>query len=67
MRVSFKVISRETLPKAEVKERISREIARRNIEKANQAITQSVQPEYNEKYFGPPVPDMPAPGMPAHP
>jgi PPIC-type PPIASE domain len=65
--VIYKVISRETLAENEVKERISREMARRNIEKANQAITQPVQPEYNEKYFGPPAPDVPAPGMPAHP
>ena len=63
----YKVVGRETLPESEVKEQISREIARRNIEKANQAITQSVQPEYNEKYFGPPAPEVPPPGMPAHP
>jgi hypothetical protein len=65
--VIYKVIGRETLPEGEVKERISREIARRNIDKANQAITQSVQPEYNEKYFGPPVPEVPASGMAPHP
>jgi hypothetical protein len=65
--VIYKVIGRETQPEGEVKERISREIARRNIDKANQAITQSVQPEYNEKYFGPPVPEVPASGMTPHP
>ncbi|HWY57263.1 MAG TPA: peptidylprolyl isomerase [Terriglobales bacterium] len=65
--VIYKVISRETLPENEVKEQIAREIARRNIEKANQAITQSVQPVYNEKYFGPPVAEPPAPGKAAHP
>ena len=56
--VIYKVIDRETLPEDAVKTQISREIARRNIEKANQAITQPVQPEYNEKYFGPPVPEV---------
>jgi hypothetical protein len=56
--VIYKVIDRETLPEDAVKTQISREIARRNIEKANQAITQPVQPEYNEKYFGPPVPQV---------
>jgi parvulin-like peptidyl-prolyl isomerase len=65
--VIYKVISRETLSEKEVKEQSSREIARRNIEKANQAITQPVQPEYNEKYFGPPVPDVPTPVTPSHP
>jgi PPIC-type PPIASE domain len=65
--VIYKVIGRETLPESEVKAQISREIARGNIEKANQAITQSVQPEYNEKYFGPPAADVPARGKPAHP
>jgi hypothetical protein len=47
--VIYKVLSRETLSENEVKEQISREIARRNIEKAHQAITQSVQPEYKRK------------------
>jgi len=56
--VIYKVIDRETLPEGGVKEQIAREITRRNIEKANQAITQAVQPEYNEKYFGPPVPEV---------
>ncbi|HXM21616.1 MAG TPA: peptidylprolyl isomerase [Terriglobales bacterium] len=65
--VIYKVISRETMPENEAKEQISQEIARRNIEKANQAITQPVQPEYNGKYFGPPVPDLPAPGASPHP
>jgi hypothetical protein len=65
--VIYKVISRETLLENEVKEQISREIARRNIEKANQAINQAVHPEYNEKYFGPPVPEVPAPGKSPHP
>jgi len=65
--VIYRVIARETLAENQVKEQISREIARRNIDRANQAITQPVQPEYNEKYFGPPVVDAPAAGMPAHP
>jgi len=56
--VIYKVIDRETLPEGAVKEQISRQIARRNIEKANRAITQTVQPEYNEQYFGPPVPEV---------
>jgi hypothetical protein len=56
--VIYKVIDRETLREDAVKTQISREIARRNIEKANQAITQPVQPEYNEKYFGAPVPEV---------
>lgn len=65
--VIYKVISKDTLSESEAKDQISREISRRNIEKANQTITQSAQPEYNEKYFGPPVPDVPPPGTPAHP
>jgi parvulin-like peptidyl-prolyl isomerase len=65
--VIYKIIGRETLAENEVKEQISREISRQRIEKANQAITQSVQPEYNERYFGPPAPDVPMPGMPPHP
>jgi len=65
--VIYKVTSRETLPQNRVKEQVSREIAQRNIEKANQAITQSARPEYNGKYFGPPVPDMPTPGTSPHP
>lgn len=65
--VIYKVISKETLPENEVKDQISREMARRNIEKANQAITQSVEPVYNEKYFGPPVAEPLVPGKPAHP
>ncbi|MGD0180369.1 MAG: peptidylprolyl isomerase [Terriglobales bacterium] len=65
--VIYKVISKETLSENEVKDQISREMARRNIEKANQAITQSVEPVYNEKYFGPPVAEPLVPGKPAHP
>lgn len=56
--VIYKVIDRETLPENALKEQISREISRRNIEKANQAITEAVQPEYNERYFGPPLPEV---------
>jgi len=56
--VIYKVIDRETLQEDAVKDQIAREITRRNIEKANQAITQAAQPEYNEKYFGPPVPEV---------
>jgi parvulin-like peptidyl-prolyl isomerase len=65
--VIYKIISRETLSESETKDQIAREVARRNIEKANQAITQSAQPVYNEKYFGPPVPEMLAPGKSPHP
>jgi hypothetical protein len=65
--VIYKVINHETLPESEVKDQISREIARRTIEKANQAITQTAQPVYNEKYFGPPVAEPLAPGKAAHP
>jgi parvulin-like peptidyl-prolyl isomerase len=65
--VIYKVISRETLTENEAKDQISREMARRNIEKANQAITQPVRPVYNDKYFGPPVAEPLPPGKPAHP
>jgi hypothetical protein len=65
--VVYKVISKETLGENEVKDQISREMARRNIEKANQAITQSVEPVYNEKYFGPPVAEPMVPGKSPHP
>jgi parvulin-like peptidyl-prolyl isomerase len=65
--VIYKVISRETLPESDVKDQISREIARRKIEKANKAITQPVQPVYNDKYFGPPVPEPLPPGKSPHP
>jgi hypothetical protein len=65
--VIYKVIARETLTEGEVKEGISKEIARRNIEKANQAIMQSAQPEFNEKYFGRPLPGVPAPVTLPHP
>ena len=65
--VIYKVISKGTLPENEVKDQISREMAQRNIEKANQAITQSVEPMYNEKYFGPPVAEPLVPGKSPHP
>ncbi len=65
--VIYKVISRETLPQDSVKEQISQIIARQNIEKANRAITDSVTPEYNAKYFGPPAGDTSTASKSPHP
>ncbi len=65
--VIYKVTARETLPLSKVRDQVSKDIAQHNIEAANKAITESVHPEYNPKYFGPPVPEMPKPGTSPHP
>lgn len=65
--VIYKVISRDTLSQDAVKAQISQTIARENIEKANHVITDSVAPEYNAKYFGPPAVDTSAASKSPHP
>lgn len=59
--VIYRVDSRETLPIGSVKEDITREIFRRKMEEKQKELTGPVQANYDESYFGPPLP----PGAPA--
>jgi PPIC-type PPIASE domain len=54
--VVYKITRRETLPESKVEADIAREISRQKFEAAVQKITGSLQPEYNDAYFGPPGP-----------
>ena len=65
--VVYKVEDRETISEQDAKDDISRELSRERIEHANRQITDVVDPEYNGKYFGPPVADPAGPGTPGHP
>ncbi|HEY7402002.1 MAG TPA: peptidyl-prolyl cis-trans isomerase [Candidatus Angelobacter sp.] len=61
--VIYRVENRETAPMDSVKEEITREIFRRKMEEKQKELTGSVQANYDESYFGPPV----APNTPAGP
>jgi hypothetical protein len=65
--VVYKVVARETISEEDATNDIARELARTRIEQANREITDSVKPEYNGKYFGPPVAEPAGPGAPGHP
>jgi protein involved in ribonucleotide reduction len=63
--VIYKVISKTTLPEAQVKAEIAREIAQQKYKAAIKAVMDSAQTEFNEQYFGPMAPRPPdAPVMP---
>lgn len=65
--VIYKVVDRDTISEPDAKNDIARELSRKRIEHANREITDSVEPDYNGKYFGPPVADPAGPGTPGHP
>lgn len=65
--VVYKVMGRDTISEPDAKNDIVRELARTRIEQANREVTDSAEPEYNGKYFGPPVADPEGPGTPGHP
>jgi hypothetical protein len=65
--VVYKVVDRETISESDAKTEIARDLSRTRIEHANHDITDSVEPEYNGEYFGPPVADPAGPGTPGHP
>jgi hypothetical protein len=52
----YRVESRQPVPLDSVKEEISREIARRKMEEKVKELTTPIKTDYNESYFGPPLP-----------
>ena len=68
--VIYKVISRDTLPKEQVKAEITREISQQKFNNALKTAIDSTHTEFNEKYFGEPIsvasPAKP-PALPARP
>jgi parvulin-like peptidyl-prolyl cis-trans isomerase-like protein len=56
----YRVESRQTIPLESVKEEIVREIGRRKMEEKIKELTAPVHTDYNEGYFGPPTPPIPA-------
>jgi PPIC-type PPIASE domain len=63
--VIYKVESKETLPLAQVKDEISRQLTRQKIDSKVRAVTESVHASFNDKYFGP-ANAAPAVGTPVH-
>src|SRR5262249_25948501 len=63
----YKVESRDFMPLDKVKDEISREIGRTNLEAKNKEINTGIHAELNESYFGPatPPPSAVPPGSPA--
>jgi PPIC-type PPIASE domain len=63
----YKVESRDFLPLDKVKDEISREIGRENLEAKNKEINAGIHADLNESYFGPatPPPSMVPPNTPA--
>ena len=60
----YKVVSKRTVPLADVKEEILHKLQQQRYMDARNAITNSVEPEFNEKYFGPAAEQgMKMPGM----
>ena len=53
--VIYKVISRDTLSEAQVKDEIAREISRQKYNDALKAAIDSTHAQFNEQYFGGPV------------
>lgn len=62
----FRVESRQTSPLESVKEEIAKEIFRQKFEEKTKELNAPVYIDYEEKYFGPPVPAA-APGSPTAP
>lgn len=50
--VIYKVEVKQTLPEEQVKEEITREVAKEKLERSLRAITERVRTELNETYFG---------------
>jgi PPIC-type PPIASE domain len=63
--VIYKVDSKETLPLDKVKDEVSRDYAKETLDAKMKEISDSADPDYNTKYFGPMVPPAPAPGAPS--
>jgi parvulin-like peptidyl-prolyl isomerase len=63
----YKVESRDFIPLDKVKDEISREIGRANLEARNKEINSGIHADLNESYFGPatPPPSAVPPGTPA--
>ena len=60
----YKVVSKRAVPLADVKEEILHKLQQQRYMDARNAITNSVQTEFNEKYFGSSAPEgMHMPGM----
>ena len=57
--VIYKVVSKETLPEAQVKAEIAREIFQQKYRDALKAVLNSAQADFNEQYFGPMAPKPP--------
>jgi hypothetical protein len=60
--VIYKVESKETLPPAQVKDEISRQLTRQKIDSKVRAVTESAHASFNDKYFGPANPASPGGG-----
>ena len=50
--VIYKVEAKRTLPQEQVREEITREVAKEKLERALKSITGNIRTELNEKYFG---------------
>jgi PPIC-type PPIASE domain len=60
--IFYKVETKQTLPLDKVKDEISRELARQNLDKAIKEITGSAHADFDDNYFGPsPSPAAPQP------
>lgn len=62
--VIYKVENKQTLPMATVKDEIARTLHRQKMEARLKEITAGVKADYNDTYFGPPTPPVPAPQPP---
>jgi len=58
--IMYKLDSDETPPLAQVKEEVSRDYAKENLEAKLKDLSDSAQADYNTQYFGPMVPQGPA-------
>jgi PPIC-type PPIASE domain len=63
--VVYKVDSKETLAFDKVKDEVLRDYAKETLDAKLKEISDSADPDYNTKYFGPMVPPAPAPGAPS--
>ncbi len=64
--IIYKLESRQTVPLAQMKDEISRELFRQSMEGETKSIAGSLHADFNDQYFGPPTP-VPANGPGATP
>jgi hypothetical protein len=54
--IIYKLESRQTVPLAQMKDEISRELFRQSMEGETKSIAGSLHADFNDQYFGPPAP-----------